>query len=106
MTQEQAARETIANKKSLLREAVPGIEKDVGLNLDDIADLVAIDRVMKDDILLADDVRNAAWDILGAMGDEEDMAKAKLGGFAGGGTALALGLILFVVGGRKKTDAT
>jgi hypothetical protein len=102
MTQEQAARETIDKNQSLLREAAPGLEKDLGLSLDDIGDLVAIDRVTKDDILLPDDVRNAAWDILNAMGDEEEMAMAKLGGFAGGGGLTALGLLFVGLGSRKK----
>jgi hypothetical protein len=103
MTQEQAARDTIAEKQKLLREAAPGLEKDLGVDLNDIADLVAIDRVTKDDPLLPDDVRNAAWDILGAMGDEEDMAMVKLGGFAAGGGLSVVGLFLFVLGSRKKS---
>lgn len=101
MTQEQAARDTIDQKKTLLREAAPGLETDLGMKLDDIGDLVAIDRAIKDDLLLPDDVRNAAWDILNAMGDEEDMAMVKLGGLGGGGGLLVLGLLLTVLGGRK-----
>jgi hypothetical protein len=101
MTQEQAARETIDQKQSLLRESAPGLEKDLGLKLDDIADLVAIDRATKDDIMLPEDVRNAAWDILGAMGDEEEMGMIKLGGFAAGGGLAVIGLLLTVLGGRK-----
>lgn len=102
MTQEQAAHDTIEQKQKLLREAVPGLEKNIGLDLNDIVDLVTIDQVVKDDFMLPDDVRNAAWDILNAMGDEEDMAMVKLGGFAGGGGLLVIGLLLFVLGGRKK----
>jgi hypothetical protein len=105
MTQEQAARDTIADKQKLLRDAAPGIETDLGLDLDNIADLVAIDRAIKDDIMLPDDVRNAAWDILDAMGDEEDMAMAKKGGFAGGGVGLVLGLLFLGLGMRKKSQA-
>ncbi|HLT36552.1 MAG TPA: hypothetical protein VK034_09705 [Enhygromyxa sp.] len=105
MTQEQAARDTIAQKQNLLREAAPTIETELGLKLDDIADLVAIDRAIKDNVMLPDDVRNAAWDILNAMGDEEDMAKVKLGGFAGGGGLLVIGLLLFVLGARKQAQA-
>lgn len=101
MTQEQAARETIEQKQALLRESAPGLEKDLGLKLDDIGDLVAIDRATKDDLLLPDDVRNAAWDILNAMGDEEEMGMAKLVGLAGGGGLLVVGLLLTVLGGRK-----
>ncbi|MFV8749818.1 hypothetical protein ACNOYE_04655 [Nannocystaceae bacterium ST9] len=105
MTQEQAARDTIVEKQELLRKAAPGLEKDLGVDLNNIVDLVAIDRVTKDDIMLPDDVRNAAWDILNAMGDEEDMAAVKLGGFAGGGGGLAIGLLLVVLGSRKKPQA-
>lgn len=104
MTQEQAARDTIDEKKALLRKAAPGLEEDLGLDLDDVVDLVAIDRETKDNVMLPEDVRNAAWDILGAMGDEEDMAMVKLGGFAGGGVGSVLGLLLIVLGGRKKND--
>jgi hypothetical protein len=102
MTQEQAARDTIEQKQTLLRDAAPGLEKDLGLSLDDIGDLVAIDMATKDDILLPDDVRNAAWDILNAMGDEEDMAMVKLGGLGGGGGLTALGLLFVGLGSRKK----
>lgn len=105
MTQEQAARDTIAQKQDLLRDAAPGIEKDLGLDLSDIEDLVAIDRAIKDDFMLPEDVRNAAWDILNAMGDEEEMAMVKLGGFAGGGGGLVIGLVLFGLGMRKKSTA-
>jgi hypothetical protein len=101
MTQEQAARDTIEQKQTLLRDAAPGLEKDLGLSLDDIGDLVAIDMATKDDILLPDDVRNAAWDILNAMGDEEDMAMVKLGGLGGGGGLLALGVLFVALGSRK-----
>jgi hypothetical protein len=102
MTKEQAARDTIDAKQKLLREAAPGLEEDLDLDLDDIADLVAIDRVTKDDVMLPDDVRNAAWDILDAMGDEEDMAMVKTGGFAAGGVLTTLGLLLVVLSLRKK----
>jgi hypothetical protein len=101
MTQEKAARDTIEQKQTLLRDAAPGLEKDLGLSLDDIGDLVAIDMATKDDLLLPDDVRNAAWDILNAMGDEEEMGMVKLGGLAGGGGLFGLGLLLFLLGGRK-----
>lgn len=103
MTKEQEARDTIAAKQQLLREAAPGLEKDLGVDLGNIVDLVAIDRVTKDDPFLPDDVRNAAWDILGAMGDEEDMATVKLGGFGAGGVFTAIGLLLFGLGSRKKS---
>jgi hypothetical protein len=102
MTQEQAARDTIEQKQNLLRKEIPGIETELALKLDDIGDLVAIDREIKDNPLLPSDVQNAAWDILNAMGDEEDMAMAKLAGFAGGGGFLVIGLLLTVLGGRKK----
>lgn len=102
MTEEQKARDTITTKQQLLRDAAPGIEKDLGLDLTNIKDLVAIDQAIKDDFMLPDDVRNAAWDILMAMGDEEDMAKVKLGGFAGGGGLSVLGLLLVVLGSRNK----
>jgi hypothetical protein len=104
MTQEKAAHDTIAQKQALLRESFPGLEKELDLSLDDIGDLVAIDQTIKGDLMMPEDVRNAAWDILGAMGDEEEMGMVKLGGFAGGGGFFALGLLLFVLGGRKKTS--
>lgn len=105
MTQEKAARDTIEQKQQLLRDAAPGLEKDLGLSLDNIVDLVAIDRATKDDFMLPDDVRNAAWDILNAMGDEEDNAMVKMGGFGAGGTFLTIGLLLFGLGSRKKSAA-
>jgi hypothetical protein len=101
MTQEKAAQDTIDQKQTLLRKEIPGIETDLGLKLDDIGDLVAIDREIKDNPLLPADVQNAAWDILNAMGDEEDMAMVKLGGLAGGGGLLVVGLLLTVLGSRK-----
>jgi hypothetical protein len=104
MQGEQKAKDTIAEKQKLLRDAAPGLEKDLGLDLNDIVDLVAIDRAIKDDFMLPDDVRNAAWDILGAMGDEEDMAAVKTGGFAAGGGLSAVGLLLLVLGMRKKAE--
>jgi hypothetical protein len=104
MTQEKAAHDTIAEKQGLLRESFPGLEKDLGLSLDDIGDLVAIDQTIKDDSLMPEDVRNAAWDILGAMGDEEEMGMVKLGGFAGGGVFFALGALLTLLGGKKKSQ--
>jgi hypothetical protein len=104
MTQEKAAHDTIAEKQDLLRESFPGLEKDLGLSLDDIGDLVAIDQTIKDDSLMPEDVRNAAWDILGAMGDEEEMGMVKLGGFAGGGVFFALGALLTLLGGKKKSQ--
>lgn len=104
MTQEQAARDTIAEKQTLLREAIPGIEEELKLKLDDIGDLVAIDREIKDNFMIPEGTRNAAWDILDAMGDEEDMAMVKLGGLAGGGGLLVVGLLLTVLGSRKKTS--
>ena len=105
MTEEKKAHDTIEQKQNLLREAAPGIEKDLGLNLSDIADLVAIDRAIKDDFMLPEDVRNAAWDILDAMGDEEEMGMVKMGGFAGGGGLFAIGALLFGLGMRKKSAA-
>jgi hypothetical protein len=101
MTQEKAAQDTIDQKQTLLRKEIPGIETELNLKLDDIGDLVAIDREIKDNPLLPADVQNAAWDILNAMGDEEDMAMVKLGGFAGGGGLLVVGLLLTVLGSRK-----
>ena len=102
MTQEKAAHETIAEKQALLRESFPGIEQELGLKLDDIKDLVAIDQTIKDDLLMPDNVRNAAWDILNAMGEEEEMGMVKLGGFAGGGVFFLLGAVLFGIGAGKK----
>jgi hypothetical protein len=104
MTQEQAARDTIDQKKTVLRDALPGLEQELGISLDNIGDLVAIDRVMQDDFMLPDDVRNAAWDILDAMGEEEDMGMVKMGGFGAGGGFLAIGLLLFALGSRKKSQ--
>lgn len=104
MTQEKAARDTIDEKQTLLRESAPGLEENLGLSLDDIGDLVAIDRGIKDDITLTNEIRNAAWDILNAMGEEEDMAMVKLVGFAGGGGLLVVGLLLTVLGSRKKSQ--
>jgi hypothetical protein len=102
MTQEKAAHDTIEQKQTLLRKEIPGIETELGLKLDDIGDLVAIDREIKDNPLLPADVQNAAWDILNAMGDEEEMGMVKLGGLAGGGGFLVVGLLLTVLGSRKK----
>jgi hypothetical protein len=104
MTQEKAAHDTITQKQGLLRESFPGLEKDLGLSLEDIGDLVAIDQTIKDDSLMPEDVRNAAWDILNAMGDEEEMGMVKLGGFAGGGVFFALGALLTLLGGKKKSQ--
>ncbi len=102
MTEEQKARDTIATNQQALRDELPMLETELKLKLDDIEDLVAIDRALKDDFLAPEKIRNAAWDILGAMGDEEDMAKVKMGGFAGGGGLLALGLLFIGLGSRKK----
>lgn len=102
MTQEQAARDTIAEKQNLLRETFPDLE--TAAKLDDIGDLVAIDRELKDNVMIPQGTRDAAWDILNAMGDEEDMAMAKMGGFAGGGGLLVVGLLLTGLGSRKKTS--
>ncbi len=55
--------------------------------------------------MVPEDVRNAAWDILGAMGDEEDMAMAKMGGFGAGGALSLIGVVLFGLGSRKKSAA-
>jgi hypothetical protein len=103
MTKEQAARDTIDSNQKLLREAMPGIEEELDLDLDDIADLVAIDRALKDNFMAPDEVRNAAWDILGAMGDEEEMAMVKTVGLAAGSVLTTLGLLLVVLSLRKKT---
>jgi hypothetical protein len=102
MQQEQAARDTISEKQTLLRETFPDLES--AAKLDDIVDLVAIDRELKDNFMIPEGTRDAAWDILNAMGDEEDMKMAKMGGFAGGGGLLAVGLLLTVLGSRKKTS--
>jgi hypothetical protein len=102
MQQEQAARDTISEKQTLLRETFPDLES--AAKLDDIGDLVAIDRELKDNFMIPEGTRDAAWDILNAMGDEEDMKMAKMGGFAGGGGLLAVGLLLTVLGSRKKTS--
>lgn len=102
MTEEQKARDTISDRQKVLRDTIPGLETDIGVKLDDIKDLVALDRAIKDDILLPDNVRNAAWDILMAMGDEEDMANVKKAGFGGGGGLTLIGLLLVVLGSRKK----
>lgn len=102
MTEEQKARDTIADRQKLLRDTIPGLETEIGVKLTSIEDLVMLDRAIKDDIMLPDNVRNAAWDILGAMGDEEDMANVKTAGFGGGGALSAIGLLLVVLGGRKK----
>ena len=105
MTKEKEAQQTIEQKQKLLRDTFPGLEQEAGVSYDDIADLVAVDREIKDNIMLPDDVRNAAWDILDAMGDEEDMAMAKMGGFGSGGALLTIGLVLFGLGARKKSAA-
>jgi hypothetical protein len=105
MTQEQAARDTIAAKQSLLRETFPGLEQEANISYDDIADLVAVDRELKDNFMAPPDVREAAWDILDAMGDEEDNAMLKKGGFAGGGGLLTIGIVLLGLGMRKKPAA-
>ncbi len=102
MTEEQKARDTIADRQKLLRDTAPTLETELGLDLDDIKDLVALDQAIKDDIMLPDNVRNAAWDILMAMGDEEDMANVKKAGFGGGGGLTLIGLLLVVLGSRKK----
>lgn len=102
MTEEHKARDTIADRQKLLRDTAPTLETELGLDLDDIKDLVALDQAIKDDIMLPDNVRNAAWDILMAMGDEEDMANVKKAGFGGGGGLTLIGLLLVVLGSRKK----
>jgi hypothetical protein len=102
MTEEQKARDTIAERQKLLRDTAPTLETELGLDLGNIKDLVALDQAIKDDIMLPDNVRNAAWDILMAMGDEEDMANVKKAGFGGGGGLTLIGLLLVVLGGRKQ----
>jgi hypothetical protein len=102
MTEEQKARDTIAERQKLLRDTAPTLETELGLDLGDIKDLVALDQAIKDDIMLPDNVRNAAWDILMAMGDEEDMANVKKAGFGGGGGLTLIGLLLVVLGSRNK----
>lgn len=102
MTEEQKAHDTIADRQKLLRDTAPTLETELGLDLNDIKDLVALDQAIKDDIMLPDNVRNAAWDILMAMGDEEDMANVKKAGFGGGGGLTLIGLLLVVLGSRNK----
>jgi hypothetical protein len=62
ITEEKKARDTIADRQKLLRDTAPTLETELGLdlNLNDIKDLVALDRAIKDDIMLLDNVRNAA----------------------------------------------
>ena len=59
ITEEKKARDTIADRQKLLRDTAPTLEAELGLDLNDIKDLVALDRAIKDDIMLLDNVRNA-----------------------------------------------
>ena len=59
ITEEKKARDTIADRQKLLRDTAPTLETELGLDLNDIKDLVALDRAIKDDIMLLDNVRNA-----------------------------------------------
>jgi len=91
----------ISTNTSTLREKFPELEGVADLT--SISDLVAVDRILKDSGDLA--TKYLAWNILMAMGDKDDATMIQNVGFGAGGGLFVVGLLLTLLGGKKKKTA-